>query len=464
MFQRKKTAHQLPQQAKPKNQIRKGIIHKRERRNKHLGLLFIPVFIIICFVYIYFYDDLISNDYDSYSTDDITEYSSTNMISAPKRIRKIACVEASQASVLRAFQIKGYKTIPFKKGETYETCLRYNTATMIWSKNMVLKKAQRSFHPWHRFNSLPKRNLLSSKSALLESLRNWSESTHVPIPFVPETFILPADKDRVLQRIDKEGGISQPWVAKIPDSDNGIGIVMFGPNAPAIKTAMETLLDKTDSDKKLMKKLRNALVYTQRNDLLQKPDEKAKFKKMITTADKSHSPLILQQYICNELSYEGRKFDLRVFFLVASVNPLIVFYHEGYLRVSPRKYDTSTFGSTRDHLTNLGSFETQADNVIGFEKWDRVLRKYTQVKVSILSKEIVNDPLQHVEKQIMHAIAASMAASRNKAFAGFGNGEGKMQNGFALFGGDFIIDQHLNVWLTELQTSPGTYYSNDKFF
>ena len=428
-----------------------------------MGLLFIPTFIITSFVYMYFGDDFISNDYESYSTDDISEYSSSKMISAPKSIRKVACVEASQASVLRAFQMKGYKTIPFKKGETYETCLKYNKAAIVWSKNMVSKKAQRSFKPWHRFNSLPKRNLLSSKSTLLENLRNWSESTNTPIPFVPETFILPADKGRVLQRIDKEGGISQPWVAKIPDSDNGIGIVMFGPKAPAIKSAMETLSGNTDSDENLMKKLRNTLVYTQRGDI-QKADEKAKFKKMITTADKSHSPLILQQYICNELSYEGRKFDLRVFFLVASIKPLIVLYHEGYLRVSPRKYDTSNFGSTRDHLTNLGSFETQADNVIGFEKWDVVLRKYAQEKLSILSKEIVNDPLQHVEKQIMHAIAASMAASRNKAFEGFGNGKGKMQNGFALFGGDFIIDQNLNVWLTELQTSPGKYYSNDKFF
>lgn len=145
MFQRKKTAYQLPQQTKPKNQIRKGTIHKRERRNKHLGLLFIPLLIIICFVYIYFDDYLISNDYDSYSTDDITEYSSSKMISAPKSIRKVACVEASQASVLRAFQIKGYKTISFKKGETYETCLKYKTAAIIWSKNMVSKKAQRSF-------------------------------------------------------------------------------------------------------------------------------------------------------------------------------------------------------------------------------------------------------------------------------------------------------------------------------
>ena len=30
-----------------------------------------------------------------------------------------------------------------------------------------------------------------------------------------------------------------------------------------------------------------------------------------------------------------------------------------------------------------------------------------------------------------------------------------MENGFALMGGDFIVDADLNVWMTECQSSPG---------
>ena len=62
--------------------------------------------------------------------------------------------------------------------------------------------------------------------------------------------------------------------------------------------------------------------------------------------------LVAQKYISNPLLLDrGNKFDFRIYMLVASVNPLIVYYHDGFLRVSLSTYDK--FSKTKNvHFTN----------------------------------------------------------------------------------------------------------------
>ena len=51
-------------------------------------------------------------------------------------------------------------------------------------------------------------------------------------------------------------------------------------------------------------------------------------------------PLIAQTYITNPLLLNfDNKFDFRIYMLIASTNPLIVYYHDGFLRASLSTYD-----------------------------------------------------------------------------------------------------------------------------
>ena len=50
--------------------------------------------------------------------------------------------------------------------------------------------------------------------------------------------------------------------------------------------------------------------------------------------------LLAQKYVADPLLLDlDNKFDFRIYMLIASTNPLIVYYHDGFLRVSVTPYD-----------------------------------------------------------------------------------------------------------------------------
>ena len=59
---------------------------------------------------------------------------------------------------------------------------------------------------------------------------------------------------------------------------------------------------------------------------------------------------IVQEYLSNLILLEGRKFDVRALVLIAGTDPYMLFHHDGYLRVSVKKFSGSSDRAV--HLTN----------------------------------------------------------------------------------------------------------------
>lgn len=75
----------------------------------------------------------------------------------------------------------------------------------------------------------------------------------------------------------------------------------------------------------------------------------------------------MQRYIHNPMLIDGRKFDLRLYVLVTSMEPLRVYlFEEGLVRLSTKKYSLKNLRSRFTHLTNYsinkrsGSFKVRA--------------------------------------------------------------------------------------------------------
>lgn len=75
---------------------------------------------------------------------------------------------------------------------------------------------------------------------------------------------------------------------------------------------------------------------------------------------------ILQDYISKPLLYNNRKFDIRHFLLITSINGIIkaYWYKDGYLRTSSYPFDLST-DNIYVHLTN-DAIQKKCDN---YEKY-----------------------------------------------------------------------------------------------
>lgn len=63
---------------------------------------------------------------------------------------------------------------------------------------------------------------------------------------------------------------------------------------------------------------------------------------------------IIQNYMTKPLLYNGRKFDIRHFMLLTSVNGIVkaYWYRDGYLRTSSYLFDPQDTSNLYIHLTN----------------------------------------------------------------------------------------------------------------
>jgi len=176
--------------------------------------------------------------------------------------------------------------------------------------------------------------------------------------------------------------------------------------------------------------------------------------------------LIAQTYITNPLLLDlNNKFDFRVYMLVASTNPLIVYYHDGFLRVSLQVYDKHSSDKSV-HLTNthlakdiFAIAEEKGINLNGMNA--EQLRNYQMWTFEKLQNYLykagkTTDP-QWVDNHLRPSFwKAFIHATRMSAHAFW-----KQSNVYEMFGLDFMLDDELNLWFIECNASPQLIGTND---
>jgi len=171
------------------------------------------------------------------------------------------------------------------------------------------------------------------------------------------------------------------------------------------------------------------------------------------------SSLMAQKYIANPLLLDlNNKFDIRVYLLIASTNPVIAFYHDGYLRVSINTFDKNS-KDRATHLTNTAVAETKfaeaknenktINGMTAAQLKDYHLWTYEELEAYLLesnkttNKNWLKQELRPgIQKAFIHLIRMT-----SQFFW-------KQSNVYELYGLDFMLDDKMQLWYIECNPHP----------
>ena len=156
--------------------------------------------------------------------------------------------------------------------------------------------------------------------------------------------------------------------------------------------------------------------------------------------------VIVQKYIENPLIINQRKFDIRQWVLVTSLNPLIIWmWKEPYIRFGAEDYIMDDLNNIYSHLTNnsIAKHSTQFKNETKFEGDMWTCHDF--------SNYLGGDKWKEIHEKIKNAVICSFYAAHHEIK--------QRENTHELYGYDFMIDEDFNVYLIEVNASPALDYS-----
>lgn len=140
------------------------------------------------------------------------------------------------------------------------------------------------------------------------------------------------------------------------------------------------------------------------------------------------------------------KFDIRQWFLVTSVQPLIIWmYRESYLRFSSQEYDLVNFHESV-HLTNH-AIQKRYENGRRDERLPRE-NMWDCYTFQAYLKQIGKASMwtERIFPGMQRALIGTMLASQDTM--------DRRSNSFELYGADFMISEDCQPWLIEINASP----------
>jgi len=151
---------------------------------------------------------------------------------------------------------------------------------------------------------------------------------------------------------------------------------------------------------------------------------------------------------------DGRKSEIRIYWMIASLHPLVVFFCNGTVRLNAQHYDAQNFDNDLVHITNtrrqLQSLKDNGEKV-NAESLEIGLKWSLDELASFIEKRSGRRRWDELMSRIKEILVRVVRSTQSALKEGAGNPDGSFQ----LFGADFIVDDEYNPWLTEIQTGPG---------
>lgn len=137
---------------------------------------------------------------------------------------------------------------------------------------------------------------------------------------------------------------------------------------------------------------------------------------------------------------DGYKFDMRTFALIASLDPLLCFYADGFVRKATTKFTTSNLKDSSAHVTNSLSQDLREDHFWDFAK----LNAHLNANSPQLGRDFVFQRFRNRAKKVTEFF---FRAAQHVGF--------KRQRGrFQVFAADWIVDDKGHAYLLEVNSNP----------
>ena len=332
--------------------------------------------------------------------------SATSTADAPERVRvplessRALCmrIEKNANSVRHAFKRAGFAVNPPGNSSVPLVCWARHTGDKLW-KELPLGSIVNHFPgSW----TLGRKDGLSR--ILTEQQRRLGNHDY---NFVPQTFTLPGDR-RALERAWSEGTLmgGGAFIVKPLNSSRGRGIHICND------------IDEIEPDAKVL----------------------------------------VQEYIHRPLLLQERKFDLRIYVLVTSFEPLRAYtYDQGLCRFATQPYappSADDVGSRSAHLTNY-SINKHDKTYIANEdaEEDGVGHKWSLAACyRALSEKGID--VAALRKRVDALLAKTLIAAQPHVSQKYGQLFRRRNACFELFGFDVMLDADVKPWLIEVNVSP----------
>eukprot|EP00928_Gymnodinium_smaydae_P038235 TRINITY_DN26413_c0_g1_i1.p1 TRINITY_DN26413_c0_g1~~TRINITY_DN26413_c0_g1_i1.p1 ORF type:complete len:874 (-),score=159.48 TRINITY_DN26413_c0_g1_i1:61-2682(-) len=333
----------------------------------------------------------------------------------------------------------------FQKNGFLRATVDSNKWSLYWGPHPT-PALLRAFHPFQRANHFPASWHLGRKDLLCKNTRKFKRQWPAHFDIAPVGFVLPEEHQAWITA--REQNPNALWIWKPPNSACGKGIRLFHSEVSAA------------TDRKLAQK-----------------------------------PGVVQQYIDRPLLINGYKFDLRLYVVVTSYDPLKVYlYSEGLVRLATERYTREATDLARRtmHLTNysvnkhaesyvknLDGKSSECGRVVNEDgeegdadeasaahdaesapsKWslERLRQYFSATGLDYdLAMERIRDLVVKTLLTVEEVIVSNV--HQGASFSSLGPTPtpqvGPNQSCFEIYGFDVMLDEDLKPWLLEVNTFP----------
>lgn len=281
---------------------------------------------------------------------------------------------------------------------------------IYWVDGGVPTERYLELKPYQRINHFPGMGEICRKDSLVRNMKKMKKAYCHHYSFVPNSWVLPAEYnalDSYCRELHKKKR-TKVFIAKPPNGAMGVGIFLF--------TSMEKI--------------------------------------------PQGEPLVVQEYLDKPFLMDHYKFDLRVYVLVISCDPLRLFlYNDGLVRLSTEHYATPTVTNLHNqfmHLTNysVNRHNESFDNDDSYDKGSKRTIKFFNAWLAARGYCVSELWTRITDMIIKTLIVANPHVTHSYQACRPGASSAEESCCFEILGFDIFLDHTLKPWLLEVNRSP----------